>query len=90
MASNGSTVSEGFGFDDLIVAESEDIKLVDLIYPDTLCGLSETEIKAYICNNSITYVTDFDIDLDTNGTTYTYTYTDTLLCVLAIPSLYYL
>ncbi len=78
MASNGSTVSEGFGFDDLIVAESEDIKLVDLIYPDTLCGLSETEIKAYICNNSITYVTDFDIDLDTNGTTYTYTYTDTL------------
>jgi hypothetical protein len=78
MASNGSTVTEGFGFDDLIVAESEDIQLVDLIYPDTLCGASATEIKAYICNNSITYLTDFDIELDTNGTTFTYTYSDTL------------
>jgi hypothetical protein len=78
MAADGNTVDEGFGFDDLIVAESNDIAVTALWYPDSLCGLSATSVTASICNISVDAKTGFDIDIDTNGVTVSTTYSDTL------------
>lgn len=78
MAADGNTSAEGFGLDDIIVGESNDIALVELIYPDSACGTSVTEVQAIICNISVEEKTGFDIDLDTNGVTISTTYSDTL------------
>ncbi|HAW19498.1 MAG TPA: hypothetical protein DCX14_04875 [Flavobacteriales bacterium] len=78
MAADGNTSAEGFGLDDIIVGESNDVSLVELIYPDSQCGNSGTEVQAIICNISVVEKTGFDIDLDTNGVTISTTYSDTL------------
>jgi hypothetical protein len=78
LASNGSNVSEGFGFDDIIVAESNDLKLVSLIYSDTICGNSATTIRGLVCNNSVIDQNGFTVDIDTNGNVVSATISDTL------------
>jgi hypothetical protein len=78
MAADGNTVNEGFGIDNIIVGESNDVSLVELIYPDSECGNSATVVSAVICNISVVEKSGFGIDLDTNGTTINYTYSDTL------------
>lgn len=78
MAADGNTVGEGFGVDHVIVGESNDISLVELMHPDSQCGGSNTTVSAAICNISVVEKTGFSIDLDTNGTTVTTTYNDTL------------
>lgn len=78
MATNSSNANEGFGFDDMVVAESNDLDYVDLIAPDSVCGSSATEIAAVICNKSVTERTGFSVVLDTGGTNITVNYTDTI------------
>lgn len=78
MAADGNTANEGFGIDNIIVGESNDVSLVSLIYPDSECGNSATVVSAVVCNISVVEKSGFNIDLDTNGTTINYTYTDTL------------
>ncbi|MEX2595308.1 MAG: T9SS type A sorting domain-containing protein [Salibacteraceae bacterium] len=78
MGSDGSTVNEGVGFDDMIVAESNDIAISDVIYPDSICGESATEIQAVLCNISIEDKSGFSVLVDTNGSSLTYNYPDTL------------
>lgn len=78
MAADGNTVDEGFGFDDLVVAESNDVALTAIWYPDSACGYSGTSITASICNISVVPKYGFDINLDTNNTTINYSYPDTL------------
>ncbi|GAB5538510.1 MAG: hypothetical protein Salg2KO_06130 [Salibacteraceae bacterium] len=78
MAADGTTAGEGYGLDDIIIAESNDISLVSLNHPDSICGNSTTSINATICNNSIEDKHGFSINLDTNGVTTTYNYPDTL------------
>jgi len=78
MAADGNTVDEGFGFDDLIIGESNDVAVTALWYPDSLCGLSATSVTASICNISVEAKTGFDVDIDTNGVTVSTTYSDTL------------
>ena len=78
ISADGSTTNEGFAFDDIIIAESNDISLVDLIYEDSICGSSNLPITAVICNKSIEDKYGFDIQVDTNGTQVTYSYPDTL------------
>ena len=34
----GNTTQEGFGIDDILIAESNDIAVLELFYPDSLCG----------------------------------------------------
>ena len=78
LASNGSVTNEGYGLDDVIVAESNDVALVELTYPDSICGTSTTTITAEFCNRSYEPKHGFGIDLDTNGVTVNYSYPDTL------------
>ena len=78
IASNSSTTNEGFGFDDIIVAESNDIALVDIIYEDSVCGSTGHTITAVLCNKSIEDKYGFDVLVDTNGSQVTYSYPDTL------------
>lgn len=78
MAADGNTQNEGFGFDDLLVAESNDIKMVSMIHPDSACGTSATPVTVSLCNNSIEEKSGFTLTLDTNGTSITTTYNDTL------------
>lgn len=78
MAADGNTTQEGFGIDDILIAESNDIAVLELFYPDSLCGTSNSTVQASICNISVVPKYGFSIDLDTNGTTVTYIYPDTL------------
>jgi len=78
MAADGNTIDEGFGFDDLLIAESNDVAITAMWYPDSACGYSGTSITASICNISIEPKYGFDINLDTNNTTINYSYPDTL------------
>ncbi|NQV52299.1 MAG: T9SS type A sorting domain-containing protein [Flavobacteriales bacterium] len=78
IASNGSTTNEGFGFDDIILAESNDIALVDVIYEDSTCGSTGQTLAAVLCNKSIEDKYGFDVLVDTNGSQVTYSYPDTL------------
>lgn len=78
LASNSSTVAEGFGFDDILVGESADLSINTLIHPDMECGSSATVISAEICNRGVSEQSNFDVLLDTNGTTITTSYTGTI------------
>lgn len=78
LSADGAATQEGYGFDDILVAESNDIALTTLTYQDSACGSSADDITAVICNTSVDPKTGFDIVLDTNGTSVTTTYSDTL------------
>lgn len=78
MAADGNTTQEGFGVDDILIAESNDIAALELFYPDSICGNSNSTVQAFICNISVEPKYGFSIDLDTNGTAVTYNYPDTL------------
>ncbi|MBT3648408.1 MAG: T9SS type A sorting domain-containing protein [Flavobacteriales bacterium] len=78
MGADGAVTEEGFAFDDIIVAESNDLMIVELIYPDSQCGSTVDVISGVICNNSVIPLSGFNVDLDTNGTTVSNTYSDTL------------
>ena len=78
MAADGNTAAEGFGLDDILIGESNDVSITELFYPDSVCGLSGMIVSARICNRSVVEKYGFDIDLDTNGTTVSYSYPDTL------------
>lgn len=78
MAADGNTTNEGFGFDDIVIAESDDIAAWELFYPDSACGTSATTVSVSICNISVDPKYGFSIDIDTNGTVNTVNYTDTL------------
>lgn len=78
MAADGNTVDEGFGFDDVIIAESNDIAITEIWYPDSACGQSNTTITASLCNISVDEKSGFSVDVDTNGTVVSYSYPDTL------------
>ncbi len=78
MASNGSTTNEGLAFDDIIIAESNDIALVDVIYEDSTCGSTGQVLSAVLCNRSVEEKYGFDVLVDTNGSQVTYSYPDTL------------
>ncbi|MEQ9187955.1 MAG: T9SS type A sorting domain-containing protein, partial [Cryomorphaceae bacterium] len=73
-----SGTNEGFGFDDIIIAESNDIVLVDVIYEDSTCGSTSQTLNAVLCNNSIEEKYGFDVLVDTNGSQVVYSYPDTL------------
>lgn len=75
---DGSIANEGFGFDDIVVAESNDLNLVTLIAPDSVCGNSSTEVQAVICNRSIQPLSNFSIVLDTGGANITTNYVGSL------------
>lgn len=78
LAADGNTPGEGYGFDDIVIAESNDIELVELFHPDSFCGNSATEISVSFCNRSVVPKTGFSIVVDTNGGTASYTYSGTL------------
>lgn len=78
LASNGSVTNEGFGIDDIVIAESDDIEYVELIAPDSSCGASATTVSAYLCNKSVIPQTGFSVVLDTGGTNITVNVTDTI------------
>ncbi|GAB5538507.1 MAG: hypothetical protein Salg2KO_06100 [Salibacteraceae bacterium] len=78
LAADGTQTDEGFGLDDIYIGESNDIELVDILYPDSICGNSNTTIRAEICNRSYEPRYGFGIDVDTNGVTVAYTYPDTI------------
>jgi hypothetical protein len=78
LASNASTVNEGYGFDDIVVAESNDVSLVEVFYEDSVCGSTNHAISAVLCNMSIEDRYGFDVVIDTNGSQVTYSYPDTL------------
>lgn len=78
MAADGNVTNEGFGIDHVLLAESNDIAITELFYPDSACGTSATTIQASICNMSVQDLFGFGVDLDTNGTTVSYSYSDTL------------
>lgn len=78
MATNGSNTNEGFGFDHIVVAESDDIEYVELLAPDSSCGSSATEVSAVLCNKSVIPQTGFSIVLDTGGINITTVINDTI------------
>ncbi|MCO4805380.1 MAG: T9SS type A sorting domain-containing protein [Flavobacteriales bacterium] len=78
MAADGNTSAEGFGLDDIIIAESNDVSLVEMWHPDSACGTSGSVVSVSLCNRSIEPKYGFGIEVDTNGTSFTYSYTDTL------------
>lgn len=78
MAADGNTSAEGFGLDNIILAESNDVSLVEMWHPDSLCGTSGSVVSVSLCNRSIEPKYGFDIIVDTNGSSFTYAYGDTL------------
>jgi len=76
--SDGSVVDEGFAFDDVIVAELNDVSIVEILADDSICGSPSDTIWGVVTNNGINDQTGFSIGIDTNGTSSTFTYTGTL------------
>ncbi|GAB5538508.1 MAG: hypothetical protein Salg2KO_06110 [Salibacteraceae bacterium] len=78
LASNGSTNNEGFGVDDVMIGESNDIELRSLTFNDSVCGSASDTVRGVLCNISVEDKHGFGVDIDTNGVTIAYSYPDTL------------
>jgi hypothetical protein len=78
ISADGAATEEGFAFDDIIIAESDDVALTELFFVDSVCGTTASTVEARICNISIEEKYGFDVILDTNGTSITTSYSDTL------------